>query len=141
MSIPDILIKIKGFLHGQAGHDLMIVLVILGVSVSSFALGALSSQKDDSKVIIKTDPNLIITTPDDYSGNSANSIATRPDTDQNQITTNQSSGLPFVASKKGKKYYPVGCPASKSLSKTNLIYFKDEIEAEAKGYSLSTSCQ
>ena len=43
-------------------------------------------------------------------------------------------GAQFVASKRGKKYYPVGSSAGEGLSPANRIYFQSEAEAEAAGY-------
>ncbi len=47
----------------------------------------------------------------------------------------------YVASSRGKKYYPEDCSAAKSLSSSNLIYFTSQEEAEANGYSKSASCE
>lgn len=46
----------------------------------------------------------------------------------------------YVASSRGKKYYPVDCSAAKSLSPNNLIYFNSQQEAESAGYTKSASC-
>ena len=48
---------------------------------------------------------------------------------------------PFVASKRGKKYYPASCPAAASLSKANIIGFSSEEEARAAGYERSAGCR
>ncbi len=152
----------------------MVVLVLLGVSVSAFSLGHMSAKNDlesgpgagnATKVVIETNPNLIVASAADYTAGTAknnsqvaNSLSAKPNTSTtSQSTTkitssdptssaqnnssNNNSNLPFVASSRGKKYYPVGCSAVKTLSQTNLVYFKDQAEAEAKGYSLSTSCK
>lgn len=44
------------------------------------------------------------------------------------------SDAAFVASKRGKKYYPVGSKGAANLSPKNLIYFRSAEEAEAAGY-------
>ena len=46
----------------------------------------------------------------------------------------------YVASNRGKMYYPVDCPAGDSLKPENKIYFKNSAEAEAAGYKRSSSC-
>lgn len=51
----------------------------------------------------------------------------------------ESDTLPFVASSRGRVYYPRGCSAAKDLSRTNLIGFANEEAARAAGYSRSTS--
>lgn len=43
-------------------------------------------------------------------------------------------GAVFVASRRGKNYYPVGSPASERLVPENRIYFRSAEEAEALGY-------
>ena len=44
------------------------------------------------------------------------------------------AGMQFVASKRGKKYYPVGSAGANNLSEANKIYFPDAAAAEAAGY-------
>lgn len=146
MSIHDDASKIKtpadrpfiAFLNSSKGHNLMVCIIILAVSVAGFCLGIQSSKKDEAKVTIETNPNLIIPTGTDTGqkpekGDSVENTSLTP-----QTGTQTGS---FVASKKGKKYYPINCAGAKSLSESNRIYFKDAAEAEAKGYTISTSCQ
>ncbi|MBI3816828.1 S1 RNA-binding domain-containing protein, partial [Candidatus Peregrinibacteria bacterium] len=45
------------------------------------------------------------------------------------------SGAAFVASKTGKKFYPIASAAGKKIKEENRIYFKNEKESEAAGYS------
>ncbi|MEN9582242.1 MAG: hypothetical protein RL641_196 [Candidatus Parcubacteria bacterium] len=155
MSIHDNPTKInaglRGFIDSQKGHDFMVILTILGVAIASFSLGLKSAQKDDSRVVIRTDPSLIVASTTDYTdkttstlnktGRNTESILSVSKNNKPDGGATNSPGLPFVASKKGKKYYPVNCPAAKNLAVTNRIYFKDGADAEAKGYTLSTSCQ
>ena len=56
-------------------------------------------------------------------------------------TTIQPSSYPFVASKRGKYYYPINCSLAQQLSKQNKVYFKSKKEAEAKGYQFNQKCQ
>ena len=42
----------------------------------------------------------------------------------------------FVASKRGKRYYPAGSPAAGKLSPKNLLFFATRAEAEAAGFSV-----
>ena len=48
--------------------------------------------------------------------------------------------FPFVASSRGKYYYPVDCSLSNSLKEENRIYFKTQQEAEDRGYIYNTRC-
>ena len=50
------------------------------------------------------------------------------------VTTNAPAGMQFVASKRGKKYYPVTSRSAQTLSPANRIYFRDAASAEAAGY-------
>lgn len=44
-------------------------------------------------------------------------------------------GMQFVASKRGKKYYPVHSASAGNLSPANRIYFLSSQAAEAAGYT------
>jgi len=49
------------------------------------------------------------------------------------------SEMSYVASSRGRVYYWVGCSGWKSLSKSNLRWFKTSADAESAGYTPSTS--
>lgn len=49
-------------------------------------------------------------------------------------------GVGFVASSKGKYYYPIDCPLAKNLSEKNKIYFNTKEEAESRGYIYNARC-
>lgn len=61
------------------------------------------------------------------------------------ITPSSSTTLPdsyrFMASRRGKYYYPIKCSLAQQLSPKNRIYFLTKEEAEAKGYQLNQKCQ
>jgi hypothetical protein len=46
----------------------------------------------------------------------------------------------FIASKRGKYYYPKKCDRAKSLSTQNMLYFKDKMSAEAAGFKAFLGC-
>lgn len=48
--------------------------------------------------------------------------------------------FPFVASSRGKYYYPVNCRLADNLKEENKIYFKTQQEAEKRGYIYNTRC-
>ena len=50
------------------------------------------------------------------------------------LTAVAPSGMRFVASKRGSKYYPAGSPGAERLSPANIVYFRDAAHAEAAGY-------
>jgi len=47
----------------------------------------------------------------------------------------------FVASSRGKYYYPVDCSLAQNLSEKNKIYFSTKEEAESRGYLQNTKCE
>jgi len=49
-------------------------------------------------------------------------------------------GGPIVASKSGKKYYFPWCSGINRIKKENRIFFEDEAAAEARGLTLSKTC-
>lgn len=49
--------------------------------------------------------------------------------------------LPFVASKAGTKYYPVGCKSVSRIKDENKIYFASAIDAQKAGFQSSGVCQ
>ena len=46
----------------------------------------------------------------------------------------------YVASSRGKYYYPINCNLANNLKEENKIYFKTKEEAEDKGYIYNTKC-
>ncbi|MFA5722050.1 MAG: hypothetical protein WC940_00410 [Candidatus Paceibacterota bacterium] len=46
----------------------------------------------------------------------------------------------YIASSRGKYYYPIDCGLAKNLKEENKIYFKTKEEAEDKGYIYNTKC-
>ncbi|MFA5230064.1 MAG: hypothetical protein WC422_01255 [Candidatus Paceibacterota bacterium] len=46
----------------------------------------------------------------------------------------------FVASRRGKYYYPVTCDLAKNLSPSNLIFFDTAEKATIAGYQRQTKC-
>jgi hypothetical protein len=141
MSIQDSPQKIKGFLDSPKGHDLLIILILLATAVGSFMLGRTMRPKT-SPVVIQTDPSLVLVSTEQ----ALKAKSTGSPTIQNQtqaqmasVATSTQKG-DFVASKRGKRYYPVDCSGAKTLKESNKIYFQTAGEAEQKGYTLSDSC-
>jgi hypothetical protein len=116
--------KIKSFIESEKGKDLMIVLVVILVGIISFYLGRLSTEEAKDGLKIDTNPSNEQISPN-------LSISER---------INKNSQGSYFASSRGKKYYPIGCSAGKSLKEENRIYFETANEAEKAGYTLSSSC-
>lgn len=47
----------------------------------------------------------------------------------------------FIASKQGKKYFPVDCGTAKAIKEENKVYFGSEEEAKSAGYERSLTCK
>jgi hypothetical protein len=145
MSIHDYTQKIKGFAQSPQGRDMAVVSIVILTGIICFVLGRLSiGQEKGSGVVITGGANTIGTTLVDPNRTMQPNIATNS-TDsgslsvQNTIQPGSGDGL-YVASSRGKKYYPVDCPAASGLSKKNLVYYKTAFDAEKAGKTLSTSC-
>lgn len=52
-----------------------------------------------------------------------------------------SKGGSFVASKQGKKYFPVDCGSVKTIKDENRVYFGSEAEAQEAGYERTLTCK
>ncbi len=167
MSIPILLEKIKSFIGSEKGKDIFVVIVVVCVAISSFLLGRLSIAQNStsSPVVVKFDPSVTdyffkdekageASTPtlssevkSSSSAGSKVSMVSEIKTDPNESseaestqTGNDNEKGEIVASSRGSKYYYVYCSGAKTLSETNKVYFSSEEEAEANGYTLSSSC-
>lgn len=65
----------------------------------------------------------------------------RPELSQESVGNSQAALLgSFVASKNGKKYYPLSCGGAKRIKEENKIYFATTEEAERAGYGKALNC-
>lgn len=127
--------KIKLFIESDRGKDILTVAIVILVGISSFYLGRLS--KEDSTNGLKIE----------YGGQEASVIGSK-EVKNSPISLNPSiserinnnSQGSYFASNRGKKYYPNGCSAGKSIKQENRIYFNTVDEAEKAGYTLASSC-
>ncbi len=62
----------------------------------------------------------------------------QPITVEKEKNNSQESG--YVASSRGKYYYPIDCSLAKDLSEKNKIYFQSKEEAEERGYIYNSRC-
>ncbi len=133
--------KIKQFMEGERGKTILFVFIVLLVGLASFELGRLSKSTSNGGVKVEY-PNSL----PNQSANAINALETTKSTPVGKTstgTTYKKSTLDqqiFFASKRGNKYYPENCPAGKTLKQENRVYFGTRAEAEAAGYTLSSSC-
>lgn len=133
MSIPEITNKIKYLSNTKRGRDILSILVLICMSTGSFMLGR------ESK-LYNTNTNIAIVGALDQKQGPEVAF---PTGSLNKSATPSAEIYEkgnYLASKRGKKYYPVDCPAANNIKVENRLYFKTATEAESKGYSLSSSC-
>jgi hypothetical protein len=125
--------KIKQFLTSEEGKDLLLVFIIILVGLISFGLGRLSKNEPKGDIKIEYIPQKVQVLQ------SVQTVAQIQE--EKAVNTTNNSKRNFVASNRGKKYYPANCSAGKSIKEENRIYFETKEEAERKGYELSSSCK
>ena len=126
---------IENILQSKEGNDILVVIIVILVGLGSFELGRLSTSNTQQG--IKINYNQITLTQVN-----PNTLDKNNTLNQNSIKINNTDNAnkSFFASKKGKKYYSLGCSAGKTIKESNRIYFKTSDEAEKMGYTLSSSC-
>lgn len=135
-SIYNILQKIKGFVIKHK-EDILVYLVLVIVSISSFYIGKMSGKTLDNDNIYIVNSEI----GDKVAKNTASSITPIKTYVQNKNTYKQSqNGSMYVASSRGKLYYRIGCGGSTKLVESNKIFFNSSIEAEKKGYKPAKNC-
>lgn len=146
-SIQEIIKKIKGLSDTKKGRDILSICLLVIVSGSSFIAGRYSKPENTKQNIViygahnPDGQNLV--TKNNVSSDSKSDftyINTETDKLENESEKKSIKGN-YMASSRGKKYYPVDCPASKNIKESNRIYFDRATDAEKRGYTLSSSCE
>lgn len=145
-SIQEIIKKIKILKETKKGRDIVSICLLVIVSISSFTAGRYS-KPDNTKqniaiygVYSQNHDPVIQKSAQDVQINNVAYKQTASDLGPSQTNDALSKGN-YLASSRGKKYYPVDCPASKNIKESNRIYFDRATDAEKKGYTLSSSCE
>lgn len=134
--------KIKQFIESNTGKDILIIFIIILVGLGSFMLGRLSIKEEKGSNIginYNKDQNIKgeVLNANIEENSSINLKINENDYEFKEIDL---TGRNYFASSRGKKYYPFGCSAGKSIKQENRIYFNTEEEAKKAGYTLSGSC-
>jgi hypothetical protein len=127
---------IKNCLESEKGKDILIVIIVILVGLGSFELGRLSKENGSSG--IKILPAQAGEHSSQNSGQDTNLAP--PDNSAPATTVSVSTGKNFFASSRGSKYYSLGCSGGKTIKQENRVYFATGEEAQAAGYTLSSSC-
>ncbi|OGJ01282.1 hypothetical protein A3G98_00075 [Candidatus Nomurabacteria bacterium RIFCSPLOWO2_12_FULL_37_8] len=124
--------KIKQFLEGETGKDVLIVIIVVLVGLGSFELGRLSKNSSNAGIKIEYQNKII---------NQEANVVSATDNILKPTFDTKSAGKTFFASNRGSKYYSLGCSGGKTIKQENRIYFTTSAEAETAGYELSSSCR
>ena len=114
--------------ESEKGKDILIITIVILVGLMSFELGRLSKNSPSEGIKIE------------YPDQTANVVSKVINQSPNVFATTTIKTKTFFASKRGKKYYSLGCSAGKTIKQENRIYFASREEAEKAGYQFSSSC-
>lgn len=124
--------RAKNFSESERGKTIYLILIIFFTALTAFGLGRISRFDSAGPPAVVIERGVM-----EISDNLSSLVSTTP----NGVSQGQQSEKgSYVASKRGKKYYPANCSAAKSLKPENLIYFQTAAAAEAAGYTPSSSC-
>ncbi len=131
--------KIKQFVESDRGKDILTVIIVLLVGVCSFELGRLSKESTSSGITVESngDPSTPVV---EQTANTISSTNNAPIKLLKADDATNAVGQNFFASRRGKKYYPLGCSAGKTIKESNRVYFDTRDQAVKAGYTPSTSC-
>ena len=133
VSIQDKLPKFKGLLRNP---DAILTALIIGVSLTSFALGRISVGND---LVPETGKAEAI-----GATNSALRENLKPTNPLQMASTTQGETRTqkgYVASKSGTKYHLPWCGSAKQIKEENKIWFDTKEEAEKAGYTPASNCK
>ena len=150
MSIHDFGNKIKAYgakasaRAGESRHLLVLGAVFVGASALSFWLGYTARAKvaQASPVVIQCPQTAYVPTPDTLapaSSTAAGKTSTKTASNSG-VSSNTAASGSFVASKSGKKYYPVTCASASRIKDANKVYFQTAAAAMAAGYGAAANC-
>ncbi len=125
---PSVSNGVKSFIESEKGKDILTVIIVILVGLSSFELGRLSQNSNSGDI------NIEYPTKDESQAGSV--ILSK-----NSTPIQNSADKIFFASNRGTKYYSLGCSAGKDIKQENRVYFATGEEAQKAGYELSNSCR
>jgi hypothetical protein len=141
---PSVWNRVRQFLESDKGKDVLVVIIVILLGLGSFELGRLSTGDNNASSGVKIESTGLDSSEGIYQDASVISSSTN-DSNLNLLNLNTnfsttSSTKNFFGSKRGHKYYTLGCSAGKSIKSENRVYFDTRENAEKAGYTLSTSC-
>lgn len=111
---------------------ILFLLIIIGVGISSFALGRFSILNNvrAENIVANSQVQNRLEIGDNYNSNLTG-----------QAQSIKIGEKRYVASKNGKMYYSLGCSGAKRIKPENEVWFNSQIDAEKSGYVLSSTCK
>ncbi|MCX6747381.1 MAG: hypothetical protein NTW98_00300 [Candidatus Nomurabacteria bacterium] len=131
--------KIKQFIESEQGKDIFVVLIVILVGLSSFGLGRLSKKTSNDGLRIEY-PSPTVSGASVILGNEQNNTLNTSNSRNIPVVSNH-VGKAYFASKRGQKYYSIGCSAGKTIKQENRVYFSTKDDAEKAGFELSSACK
>lgn len=141
MRINKIKAKLKEFFRR---YELKIALFLglILISAISFEIGALKGQewRQEPLIIEKAAGNCSNADVAQESGSEDLKTVPESGKDSQGSLTSTAENCRFVGSKNSDKYHLPGCQWVKRIKPENMVCFKDEQEAEKKGYVPASCC-
>lgn len=128
MSIQGLSSKFKAFLGRE---DVLLALLVVAVSLTSFALGRASTTQ--KQTVFEANP-----TEEVASVRKATESGQEPGV---AIPGSVPTERGYVASKNGTKYHLPWCPGASQIKEENKLWFATKEEAEKAGYSPAANCK
>jgi hypothetical protein len=116
---------------GREAGDVMLVLIILFVGITSFGLGRLSVLLENKPAVVFSQPALASTAfgANPTGGSVAPTVSSVPESGQ------------VVASKNGTKYHFPWCSGAQRIKEENKVWFASIEEARGAGYTPAGNCK
>jgi hypothetical protein len=133
MSIQALWLKFKGY---ATSTDLVLSVLIIGVSGVSFYLGRISTNEVPNSMQSAQLTGSIINKAVDEN---APSYKEKSNGDETTLQVAPEGG--YVASKNGTKYHLPWCGGAKQIKEENKVWFKTKDEAVKAGYTPASNCK
>jgi len=117
-----------------------IAILLLLVGVGSFGLGRVgqTAPSQPASISLTTLPQATSTPNNPPSTTSTSPVPSHSVVNSVPIVESKAN---FVVSKSGTKYHKLTCPGAKQIKDSNKIFFANEDEALASGYTRAANCK
>lgn len=131
---PTVVNKIPEILQSRKASDMLLVMAVMLLGITSFGLGRLSAPHETSAVVLRAkSPH---SSPEVPPGATAPKEAASPTVPRATAARGE-----YVASKTGAAYHLPWCSGAKRIKEENKVWFATKAEAEAAGYKPAGNCK